>query len=230
MARYGSYRRFEVSVKTEATLPPGRRATAPLQLSDWTERLPANSRSTSQTCGCAFAISSRVGRSSSGSSQRVRPRCSPCGAGRSGIGILRRRRRPPSGPQGLLLAGDHILPEQAHPTEVRVCGSPPAGPRGGSPGRARRCGAPLDHHHLVDGEVAEERLTTIWLPPREGVRPGAAAAAGAVPGNSWKTLSTSPISSSANCPADIASAVGASSTSSPSIVTSISASSSASPA
>ncbi len=73
-------------------------------------------------------------------------------------------------------------------------------------------------------------LTTIWLPPRGGVPAGAAAAAGAVPGNSWKTLSTSPISSSANCPADIASAAGTSSTSSPSSGTSISSSSSASPA
>ena len=68
-------------------------------------------------------------------------------------------------------------------------------------------------------------LTTIWLPPRGGAgSAGAGAAAG--PGNSWKTLSTRPISSSANCPADMGAAAGAPST--PSRGTSISSSASAS--
>ena len=144
------------------------------QPSDWTERLPANSRSTSHTCGCAFAISSRVGRSSSSSSQRVRATMLAMRGWPVRIEISPKKAPSFRSPRGFCLPVTGILPEHAHPTRGEGVQARP-----GLALAEDRLAAlegqelqPLDdRHHLVDGEVAEERADHD-LAPAAGRRPG----------------------------------------------------------
>ena len=130
-------------------------------------RLPANSRSTSQTCGCVFAISSRVGRSSSSSSQRVRATMLAMRGWPVRIEISPKKAPSFRSPRGFCrpvttsFRNTRTRPEVSVEAVTRL-----ALPQDRLAALEAQELQALDHrHHLVHGEVAEERAHHDLVPP-----------------------------------------------------------------